>query len=266
MLGLLTFGFSSLLEKSISGVSRNDSGEIIYSGEINYEKVRQVIALYQRKDRLKIRSPGGDLYAGMMLGNFINRHKMSVEVIDFCISSCANYVFLSAYNKILNPNSLVIFHGGPKQANFGSLMRQAYSETVIPGATFGRAGYEAIISVKQEGEDLGMRRSNSRCAKNEVLNVFGKCEVFGPEERLQYIIYLENELYSRVNPQMDKNIPYYGQLGLYQAIYEAYDYFGFYYSLESLARLGVSNVSVKGGDWLPQSNPLFRQVYEVSVQ
>lgn len=269
MLGLLTYGFSTLLETTVSGVSRNDSGEIIYIGIIEQERVEKVIELYQPGDRLLIRSSGGDLHAGMMLGNFIDIHKMSVEVLDFCISSCANYVFLSGNNKILNTNSLVVFHGGPKQANFRSLMRQAYSESVSPGTTFGREGFEAIISTNEveRGRRLRNDRSQSPCDKNEVLNRFGLCEKFGPEERLQFIIYLENELYSRVNPQMDKNIPYYGQQGNYEAIYQAYKYFGFYYSLESLEQLGVSNVSVKdGGNWRPETNPLFRQVYEVTIE
>ncbi|MFT4653376.1 MAG: hypothetical protein ACJA0G_001570 [Kangiellaceae bacterium] len=267
VLGLLTFGFSTVLEKTITGVSRNDTGEIFYSGTIDREKVEKVIALYQPGDRLLIRSLGGDLHAGMMLGNFINIHKMSVEVVDYCVSSCANYVFLSGNEKILNANSLVVFHGGPKQANFRSLMQQAYAESVKPGTTFGREGFEAIISTTEVRRRLGMGGTGvkSRCDKNEVLNMYGKCEEFGPEQRLQYIIYLEDELYSRVSPQMDKNIPYYGQLGNYEAIYQAYDYFGFYYSLDSLARLGVANVSVKGGDWRPQTNPLFSQVYEVTV-
>jgi hypothetical protein len=264
----LTFGFSTLLDKNVTGVNRNDNGEIIYSGTIDQDRVEKVIALYQPGDRLLIRSLGGDLHAGMMLGNFINTHKMSVEVLDLCVSSCANYVFLSGNEKILNANSLVVFHGGPKQANFRSLMQQAYSESAKPGTTFGREGFEAIISTREVRRRLSMRSSGaqSRCDKNEVLNVYGKCEEFGPEQRLQYIIYLEDELYSRVNPQMDKNIPYYGQQGNYQSIYEAYDYFGFYYSLDSLARLGVSNVSVKGGDWRPNTNPLFQEVYEVTVE
>ena len=267
MLGLLTYGFSSLLEKEVEGVSRNDAGEIVYKGIIEQDKVERVFALYQPGDVLLIRSSGGDLHAGIALGDFINKHRISVEVLDFCISSCANYVFLAGYEKILNANSMVIFHGGPKQANFRSLMQQAYGESVKPGTTFGREGYEAIISKKEVERNLTLanRRAMSQCGENQILNLLGQCETFGPEERLQYIIYLENELYARINAQMDKNIPYYGQQGQYEKIYNAYRFFGFYYSLDVLEQLGVTNVKVKGGSWQPQSNPLFTQVYEVSA-
>jgi hypothetical protein len=268
VLSLLTYGFSALLDKNIRSVSRNDNGEIVYLGTIDRDRVEQVISLYQPGDRLLIRSLGGDLHAGMKLGNFINKHKISVEVIDFCVSACANYVFLSGQDKILNANSLVVFHGGPKQANFRSLMQQAYSAAAKPGETFGRVGYEAIISTKEVRRELRIQntRSQLQCGDNQVLNIYGSCEEFGPEQRLQYIIYLEDELYSRINPLMDKNIPYYGQQGRYEFIYKAYEYFGFYYSLASLEAMGVTNVSVKGGDWRPYTNPLFQQVYEVTIE
>lgn len=268
ILALFTYGFSSLLEKEVNGVSRTNNGEIVYVGTIDQDKVEKVMTLYEPGDRLIITSSGGDLYAGITLGDFIQQHRMSVEIVDFCISSCANYVFLSGYTKILNPSALVIFHGGPKQANFRSLMQQAYADDNPVNKTFGREGYEAIIStsdVKKKAK-LGQDPTQSICGRNEVLNVFGECEEFGPEQRLQYIIYLENELYSRVNPSMDKNIPYYGQLGEYESIYQAYRFFGFYYSLESLAKLNVENVSVKGDWWRPETNPLFRRIYEVEIE
>lgn len=268
VLGLMTYGFSKLFESDTSGVSRTANGDIIYFGGIDQERVDKAMALYQPGDRLLIRSSGGDLDAGMMFGDFISKVNMSVEVIDYCISSCANYVFLAGGTKILNTNSLVIFHGGPKQANFRSLMQQAYSESAKPGKVFGREGFEAIISTTEARRRISMRsnKQQSPCGKDEVLTNYGRCEPFGPEQRLQYIIYLENELYARINPMMDKNIPYYGQLGKYESTYRAYEYFGFYYSLESLAKLNVANVEIKGGVWQPQRNPLFREVYEVTIE
>jgi hypothetical protein len=267
VLGLMTYGFSKLFESDSSGVKRNENGEIIYFGPIDQDRVDKAISLYQPGDRLLIRSSGGDLDAGMMFGDFINKHNMSVEIVDYCISSCANYIFLAGNTKILNTNSLVIFHGGPKQANFRSLMQQAYSESVEPGKVFGREGYEAIISTTEARRRISMRRTSkqSPCEKDEVLTNYGKCEPFGPEQRLQYIIYLENELYAQINPMMDKNIPYYGQQGRYEKTYKAYEYFGFYYSLASLAKLNVANVKVKGDAWQPHTNPLFREVYEVII-
>jgi hypothetical protein len=267
LIGLMTFGFSKLFEADTSGVSRTDTGELRYFGTIDQERVEKAIAHYQPGDRLVIRSTGGDLHAGMMFGDFIHQQQMSVEVVDFCISSCANYIFLAGATKILNSNALVVFHGGPKQANFRSLMQQAYAQDAAPGTVFGREGYEAIISRNEARRAVTNARSgrNSPCAQDEILNFNGQCEAFGPEQRLQYIIYLEEELYSRFNPQMDKNIPYYGQLGEYETTYLAYRYFGFYYDVETLAKLNVRNVVVKGGEWRPQTNPLFRQVYEVSL-
>jgi hypothetical protein len=48
-------------------------------------------------------------------------------------------------------------------------------------------------------------------------------------------------------------------------VYLAYKYYGFFYSIESLKKLNVSNVYTKDGDWSPVSNPLYNKVYEVVV-
>lgn len=226
-----------------------------------------MIELYRPGDRLIIRSGGGDLYAGLILGDFVRKHQMSVEIVDFCISACANYVFLAGETKILNPQALVIFHGGPKQDNFGSLMEQAYAEGVPAGTVFGREGYEAIIATSDSRQRVNVHTVNAqlKCDKDEILNRYGDCELFSPEQRLQYLIYLENELYSRINPLMDKNIPYLGQRGDYRSIYQQYRYFGFFYSLDALRKLNVDNVVVKGEQWHPYTNPLYQSVYEVLV-
>lgn len=268
VLGLFTYGFSKLFENDTSGVSRSSSGDIVYFGEIDNDRVEKAISLFQAGDRLIIKSPGGDLEAGMKFASFINKNKMSVEVVDYCISSCANYVFLAGYEKRLNANSLVIFHGGPKQTNFRKLMELAYTEPVEPGKIFGREGYEAVISTAEAKRRINMRfeKEQSPCNTDELLDDSGQCVYFGPEQHLQYMIYLENELYSQINPMMDKDIPYYGQRGEYEPTYQAYKYFGFYYSLASLEKLNVSNVEVIGGDWRPQNNPLFRDVYEVTIK
>jgi hypothetical protein len=40
-------------------------------------------------------------------------------------------------------------------------------------------------------------------------------------------------------------------------------YEGFYYNLESLARMGVTNIQVEGGEWHPEENEIFSKLYEV---
>lgn len=75
-----------------------------------------MFALYDDlKDKpvtLAIRSRGGDVLMGMALGQWIHTHKLNVKVMEFCLSSCANYVFTAGVRKIVSSNAMIGFHGG----------------------------------------------------------------------------------------------------------------------------------------------------------
>jgi hypothetical protein len=267
LLAGLTWFFSTMLGPDTRGVNRLNSGVIQYFGPIDIERVEKFKQLYRPGDRLLVNSNGGSLYAGIEMGKFIHQNRMTVEVADLCISSCANYVFLAGETKVLNKNSLVVFHGGPKQANFLSLMQQADASNAEPGTTFGRADYEGVVTIESASAQRQALASNygNPCDIGEILNAYGNCEVFTAEQQLQFLIDLENRLYREINPNMDRDIPYLGQIGDYEQLYLAYQYYGFFYNIESLEKLGVSNVYTKDGEWSPQNNPLYDKVYEVVV-
>jgi len=82
--------------------------------------------------------------------------------------------------------------------------------------------------------------------------LMGDCEAITAKQRLQFLMALENQLYTDLNANMDRNIPYLGQVGEYEQVYLAYKYYGFFYSIESLKNLNVANVYTKDGDWSPQ--------------
>jgi hypothetical protein len=267
LLAGLTWIFSTILGPDTSGVRRLNEGTIQYFGPIDSERVDKFKSLYRSGDRLLISSNGGSIYAGIDMGTFIHQKSMTVEVADLCISSCANYVFLAGETKVLNKHSLVVFHGGPKQANFLSLLEQADSSNAAPGTTFGRADYEGVVTIESAAAQRMARAENygSRCELGEYLDQYGHCQTITPKQSLTYITDMEEQFYNTVNPNMSKNIPYLGQLGEYEATYLAYEYYGFFYSIESLANLNVSNVYTKEGEWSPQENALFNKVYEVLI-
>jgi hypothetical protein len=267
LLAGLTWFFSSMLGPDISGVKRFNNGVIQYFGPIDMQRVEKFKRLYQPGDRLLVNSNGGSLYAGIDMGNFIHQNRMTVEVANLCVSSCANYIFLAAETKVLNKNSLVVFHGGPKQANFLSLMQQADASNSAPGTTFGQADYEGVVTIESASVQRESRASNygNQCEIGEIVNINGYCEAITAEQRLQFLIDLEEQLYSKINANMDMNIPYRGQIDDYEQVYLEYKYYGFFYSIESLRRLNVENVYTKDGEWSPQNNSLFNKVYEVVV-
>ncbi len=269
LLAGLTWAFSFLFEADTTGVTRNENGEIKYYGPIDNGRFEEFKRLYQRGDRLLIRSTGGDLNAGMAFGRFIHENRIPLEVVDFCISSCANYVFLSAPVKTLSRHALVVFHGGPKQKNFLDQLQRAYAEDAPVGTSYGVDNYEAVVTISEDYRQAryALRSANQRneCPEDQIRNFDGRCVPYSAQQRLNFLIKMEEMLYDSVDPFMDKNIPYYGQLNDYESTYQSYRYFGFYYGIDTLEKLNVSGIELKDGIWEPERNPLFDDVYLVEL-
>lgn len=49
--------------------------------------------------------------AGIALGTWVFEHRLDVEVNEYCLSSCANYVFPAARRKFISPGAVVAWHG-----------------------------------------------------------------------------------------------------------------------------------------------------------
>jgi hypothetical protein len=81
------------------------------SGSINRNTVTLVhssLALGLNKFRLS--SAGGSSEAGLQIAEAIQNKGVTVVVEDYCLSSCANYLFLFAHRRILQNESVVGFH------------------------------------------------------------------------------------------------------------------------------------------------------------
>ena len=61
--------------------------------------------------RLVITSSGGEVRAGIELGSWVHDKQLDIEVPEYCLSSCANYVFTAGNNKIINQGAMVAWHG-----------------------------------------------------------------------------------------------------------------------------------------------------------
>ena len=64
-------------------------------------------------DVLVVTSTGGDVSAALKMAERIHTLRSSLVVSGLCLSSCANYLFLSAKEKVVLPGAVVGFHGGP---------------------------------------------------------------------------------------------------------------------------------------------------------
>lgn len=92
-------------------------GQLDYNGELDAAANQRLFALYDKlaikPTVLSIRSPGGEVNTGMALGTWVHAHRLTVKVTEFCLSSCANYVFSAAPQKVVSNVAIVGFHGGP---------------------------------------------------------------------------------------------------------------------------------------------------------
>lgn len=101
-----------LATPAIAGI-RLAAGTAYYSGPISAELNQQLLATVKGKavKRLVITSSGGEVEAGIALGLWVFDHRLNVEVTDYCLSSCANYVFPAGHRKSIAPGAIVAWHG-----------------------------------------------------------------------------------------------------------------------------------------------------------
>jgi hypothetical protein len=67
---------------------------------------------------LVIRSRGGDVDAGIDLGQLVHEYRLAVVVDVECSSSCANYVFLAGSKRLVRDGAIVLWHGSIEQRDF----------------------------------------------------------------------------------------------------------------------------------------------------
>jgi hypothetical protein len=70
-----------------------------------------------RRPRLVVRSTGGDAATAMDLVEKLQRLGAEVTIVDYCMSSCANYFFAALRRRNVVPGALILFHGGYSAAD-----------------------------------------------------------------------------------------------------------------------------------------------------
>lgn len=202
-------------------------------------------------------SGGGDALAALALGILIHRHKWDVEVVDHCASSCANFIFPAGTTKYLNRHSLLLFHGGPYQENFMEM-----AEKFDQGSTTNGAPVESVTLGQENKEGTLSFTPNKSKAYQEVLEFLSMTNISTAVDLVGKMRSASDQFYQElgVNPLLST----YGQVGAYEPTYKSYKYGGFIYRLDSLRRLGIGNIELKEGEWHPERNPAYQDVYEVA--
>lgn len=91
-----------------------DGDKVIFEGQITKEIAPQLIEHFNAGARtLVITSEGGDGAAGLSIAESMQKHGVSIVVDQYCMSSCANFLFPAAKEKTLKPDAILGYHGGP---------------------------------------------------------------------------------------------------------------------------------------------------------
>lgn len=175
-----------ILALAQGSVQADDSVQVYYSeGELNYigyldeDANRRLFDLYDglkvKPTTLAIRSRGGDVVIGMALGEWIYAHKLAVKVTEFCLSSCANYVFTAGGRKIVSSNAMIGFHGGLSSVDFS-----------IGGSK--KAAYDAMSAAEKAAFMAGLKREQQPQLDRETaffktIGVRQALTTYGQQER-----------------------------------------------------------------------------------
>lgn len=142
-------------EKTHVGVK---NGELVYSGDIDEDANKRLSALYRRLNPkpsvLLIQSKGGVVENGLDLGYWLHAHQLDVKVTQYCLSSCANYVFTAGQRKIVGNGAVIGFHGGISSEHFA-----------LDDAT--QATYDAMTKEQQVEFWASIRRSQQPTLERE---------------------------------------------------------------------------------------------------
>ena len=130
---------------------------VTVTGKISPEtfvKLRGCLArsLEPKKTFVITASEGGDNSAALALGILIHRHNWDVEIVDYCASACANFIFPAGKTKYLNRHSMLLFHGGPYQENLLEMAKDVQPDRAMNGApaesvTLGQVNKENTFSM-----------------------------------------------------------------------------------------------------------------------
>jgi hypothetical protein len=193
------------------------NGELNYVGQLDEQANARLFALYDsEKDKpatLSIRSEGGPTTLGLALGQWVRDHKLDVKVLEFCLSSCANYVFPAGAHKVVSNFAVIGLHGGLSSASFKfDESTQKMLDAMPPKE---RQALIDQMNASIRGDAVKEQ------AYFKTLGVRGDYVTLGQEERYQ-------KLY-RDDPQT----------------------VGWTYSLEDFGRMGIHDISVINPPWRP---------------
>jgi hypothetical protein len=184
---------------------------VVYVGILNDQNIERFLEIVRDKEvlRLIISSGGGEINAGMRLGDWVFDNNVDIVIERICASSCANYVFTAGRRKTLNEGAIVAWHGNILQKT--GFSNEELRETVTQT-------FETL------SEDVKKELDLETMVARTILQM-GEYRVAGIENQARFFEKIGvDEFICRIGNEK----------------YGALDFFTL--SVEDMARFGVSNV------------------------
>ena len=208
---------------------------LVYNGIINresYSRFRWVTAENDAViDTIQITSRGGDTSVGKKMGRWIHDRNINVIVDNFCISSCANYIFTAGRNKVIREDSIVGWHGSEHQDEYiarakGVTLEERLKQ-VFDDIEWPEAQQDAVVlgNTFEEFKSDWMERSEDERKFLEKVAVSVDVMVYGLSPD-RYDEYLDGQ----------------------------YSFWTF--SIEDMAKFGIDNVSYEGSGEYPSERSM----------
>ncbi len=233
-----------------------EGDSLYYKGDIRAKYFNQLKSLYAKAAtkprRLIVTSGGGSLSVGRAFGNWLVDQQLDVQVHQFCLSSCANYIFTAGKRKFLERDAVLAWHGGALQQNM-----QEQIASLLRGRDPDKASYQGRVT-KSGDKNYPLCKAILSPRKTRTIQATsGQC--------IAELQQLELAFYQRIHT--DPQLSVYGQQGNCETNYHSKAFLGFYYDLDDLDRLGVKAIELIDGSWQPETNPRFGElkIYRVSL-
>ncbi|NLJ25775.1 MAG: hypothetical protein GX354_10240 [Firmicutes bacterium] len=165
------FGHVLALEAGVSDPSAHEAiitlqgTTVMYVGKVNELSVERLLAIVSGKTvtELIISTSGGEVDAGMRMGEWVYDNQIDVVVDGMCMSSGANYVFTAGRRKTIRENSIVAWHGSMISETSDEEIRTAVIEGYeqLPEAARAEIDLDDLIgqSIRQAREYIATNRA-----------------------------------------------------------------------------------------------------------
>lgn len=90
-----------------------DQSLFCYDGLIRSDIKKDLVHDLKRRGLFVIRSVGGDVATAIDMANILKDKDATIVLYDYCLSSCANYLFVASSTTFVMKDTIVAWHGGP---------------------------------------------------------------------------------------------------------------------------------------------------------